>query len=1042
MTPFRLDFARAQSRLLDDFESLDGWRALPSQGAKLELTQEQGKTGKALVMNFELTGVYGYTIAQKDFTLDLPDNYEFTFDMRAEAPVNNFEFKLLDDKENVFWIKKLNVEYPTVWTKQRIKRRHITFAWGPQRGGEIRRVAKIEFVVSTSTGGKGKVYIDNFRFSPIDDAAAAKAQASFDASSMSKAGQPTMNLSGTLLEHWKSTSATPQWLSIDFHAMREIGGLRIDWEGDQHATAYSVELSDDGKEWTNACTVMNGNGGRDFLYLHEQQGRMLRLKLEKGSNTNFSIARLEVKGADFGTSPNNFFFSVSKDFPRGFFPKYFQREQEYWTVVGASGDTKEALFSEVGRIETDKLNFSLEPFLSIDNKLVTWNDVTVRQSLENDYLPIPSVEWSYGSWRLTTRAFAAGAAGSSILLVTYRVENVGDAPTTKGKLFVALRPFQVNPPSQWLNIVGGFAKIDSIKHSGGILRVNDKYVIAMSEPSGVGATTFDQGDITEFLSRGVVPSAQTAIDVNGFASAALEYDFHLEAGQAQDFHVAVPFHRYAGTPTANMRDGADIYVNLAHSSTRQFWESTLDKFQIRLPQSAQPVINTIKSNIGYILINRDGPGIQPGSRSYERSWIRDGSLTSAAMLQLGMKDEVREFIDWYAKHQFDNGKVPCVVDARGADATDEHDSHGQLIYAIKEYFNFTGDTVWLRQKFNNIVKAVEFIESLRTMRKTETYQTGTAEQQACYGLLPESISHEGYSDHPRHSYWDDFFALKGLKDATSIATILGERAYANLFAKERDDFRNDLYASLRKTMKNHSIDYLPGCVELGDFDATSTTTAVNPCGELKYLPRQQLRNTFDKWYQYFRQRRDNQIDWKDYTPYENRIIGTLVYLDQKERAHEALEVFMKDRRPPAFHHWAEVVHRDPSTPKFIGDMPHTWCGSDFIRSVRAMFVYERDDDDALVLAAGIADAWVNDSAGVQVQNLPTYYGPVSYSIMKTGASVKVSISGNIQMPRGKIIVKSPLSKTIVSVSGDGKRINQRGNEIRIQKLPATVTIRY
>ena len=31
-----------------------------------------------------------------------------------------------------------------------------------------------------------------------------------------------------------------------------------------------------------------------------------------------------------------------------------------------------------------------------------------------------------------------------------------------------------------------------------------------------------------------------------------------------------------------------------------------------------------------------------------------------------------------------------------------------------------------------------------------------------FGLLPESISHEGYSSKPMHSYWDDFFALQGL----------------------------------------------------------------------------------------------------------------------------------------------------------------------------------------------------------------------------------------------------------------------------------------
>ncbi len=1033
-----------QPQLLDGFESLDGWRAIPSQGAKLLLTNEPGKTGNALVMNFELTGVYGYTIAQKDFSIDLPDNYEFTFDMRAEAPLNNFEFKLLDDKENVFWIKKLNVEYPKEWTKQRIKKRHLTFAWGPQRGGEIRRVAKIEFVVSTSTGGKGKVFIDNFRFEPIDDQAAKKAVASFDASSMSKGGEPAMDEKGILIQNWKSAGVKNQWLSINFNCMKEVGGLVIDWEKESYATAYDVEFSDDGKEWATGYTLTNGNGGRDFLYLHEQQGRILRVKMKKSSDgKGFGIERLEVKGPEFGASPNDFFFSLAKEMPTGFLPKYFLKQQSYWTVVGTSGDTKEALVSELGTIEIDKLSFSLEPFLFVDNKLITWKDVAVTQSLEDDYLPIPSVQWSYGGWRLTVRAFSTGTAGKSTLLVTYRVESKGGVSSTKGKLFVALRPFQVNPPWQWLNIVGGFAKIDSIKMLDGVVHVNDKRIIAMKTPSAFGATSFDQGDITDFLRSGSLPVSQAARDAHGFASAALQYDFDVTSGSTQEFHLAVPFHRYDGSPTPNMRDGADIYVSLAHDATRQFWESTLDRFQIKLPASAQPIINTIKSNIGYIFINRDGPGIQPGSRSYERSWIRDGSLTSAAMLQLGIKDEVREFIDWYAAHQFENGKVPCVVDSRGADATNEHDSHGQLIYAIKEYFNFTKDTVWLRGKFENVVKTVRFIQGLRAERKTDVYKNGTPEQRACFGLVPESISHEGYSDHPRHSYWDDFFVLKGLKDAAAIAVILGEKNYAVEFTNERDDFKKDFYSSIRQTMKNHKIDYIPGCVELGDFDATSTTIAVNPCGELGDIPEPQLHNTFDKWYAFFKNRRDGKIEWKDYTPYENRIIGTLVYLDQKERAHEALKFFMNDRRPQGWNHWAEVVYRDPATPKFIGDMPHTWCGSDFIRSVRAMFVYERERDEALVVCAGIADEWVNDPNGVSVSNLPTYYGNISYSIKKQGKSVVVELSGDVQIPKGKIVLKSPLAKRVRSIRIDERNVQVLSAKgIVIEKLPARVELRY
>jgi hypothetical protein len=1032
-----------QSRELDNFDSLSGWRAMPSEGAKLGLVSAKGKNGNALEMDFDLTGTSGYTIAQKDFPLDLPANYQFTFDMRAEAPVNNFEFKLLDSAGNVWWIKKLNIRYPGEWTKQRIKKRHLGYAWGPAGGGEIRRVRSIEFVVSSGTGGKGKVFIDNFRFEPIDDSASAGTRASFETSSTDKTSFPVFDERGPKLKDWRAKSSGPEWVTIDFGYHKEIGGLVIDWRQDAYASDYDILLSDDGKEWTQVYTVTRGNGGRDYIYLHEQEGRFLKLACAKpGSALPYAIAQVAIKGPEFSRSPNDFWSAIAGESPRGTYPQYFLNEQCYWTVVGSSGDTKEALMNEDGAVEVDKTGFTLEPFLFIDNRLVTWNDVTRRQSLLNEYLPIPSVEWTYGGLKLTVQTFSTGESGKSNLMVSYSLTNSGGV-SPKGKLFVAIRPYQVNPPWQSLNIQGGASRIDSVREEKGLIYAQDKIVIPMSAPSAFGATGIDGGDIIEYLRRGQVPSSTSAHDPNGFSSAAIEYDFDLPSGSAANYYLSVPFHGLGGSPSAAMGLGAEMYTTLALDATRIFWESKLDKFQVQLPPSAQPVINTIKSNLAYIFINRDGPGIQPGSRSYERSWIRDGALTSTAMLELGINDEVREYLDWYAKYQFPNGKIPCVVDTRGGDPVNEYDSNGEFIFAIMQYFNFTHDTTWLGGKWDNIAKTVRYIQSLRAERKTDVYKNGTPEQKACFGLVPESISHEGYSAKPMHSYWDDFFILRGLKDATTIAGILRKDRERKEFQHERDDFKKDLYASMRLAMKTKGIDYIPGCVELGDFDATSTTIGITPVNELGNIPEPQLHNTFDRYYDYFTKRRTNAIDWKDYTPYENRIIGSFVYLGETKRAHEAMNFFMRDRRPASWNEWAEVVHRDPLTPKYIGDMPHTWVGSDFIRSVRSMFVYEREQDQALVVGAGIAAEWLDDTSGVSVRSLPTYYGPISYTMKKTGKKVGISIDGPLRMPAGKIVLAPPLEQRAVAARINGKRASfNKKKELVIAKLPASIEIMY
>ena len=118
------------------------------------------------------------------------------------------------------------------------------------------------------------------------------------------------------------------------------------------------------------------------------------------------------------------------------------------------------------------------------------------------------------------------------------------------------------------------------------------------------------------------------------------------------------------------------------------------------------------------------------------------------MLKSGITEEVRAFIEWFVEYQYDSGKVPCVVDFRGPDPVPQHDSPGQLIFLIKEYFDYTKDTTFLREKNYNILKAVGYMEYLIAQRSTDHFRLGNDSIRAYYGIVPESISHEGYSAKP------------------------------------------------------------------------------------------------------------------------------------------------------------------------------------------------------------------------------------------------------------------------------------------------------
>jgi hypothetical protein len=292
-----------------------------------------------------------------------------------------------------------------------------------------------------------------------------------------------------------------------------------------------------------------------------------------------------------------------------------------------------------------------------------------------------------------------------------------------------------------------------------------------------------------------------------------------------------------------------------------------------------------------------------------------------------------------------------------------------------------------------------------------------------------------------HSYWDDFFALRGFKDAAFIAKEL-DKPEAGKFAEMRSSFRSNLFESIRQVVIARRIDYIPGSVELADFDPTSTTIAVSPVGEAGRLPGPLLMRTFDRYFQQARERAAGIRPWDAYTPYELRTVGTMVELGQRAKAHELLDFFFTGQRPAEWRQWAEVVYRDPKMPKFIGDMPHTWVGSDYIRSFLDMFAFERESDSSLVIAAGVKDDWVKQEPGVRVSNLSTSYGPLNYDIRASGPTVTINLRAGIKLPPGGIVVFSPLEQPILSAAVDGVLTAVRGSEVRVRKLPAIVTIRY
>jgi hypothetical protein len=279
-----------------------------------------------------------------------------------------------------------------------------------------------------------------------------------------------------------------------------------------------------------------------------------------------------------------------------------------------------------------------------------------------------------------------------------------------------------------------------------------------------------------------------------------------------------------------------------------------------------------------------------------------------------------------------------------------------------------------------VLAATRYLETLRAQRLGPEFRTG--ERRACFGLLPESASHEGYLAHPVHAYWDDFWALRGLGDAADLAQALGDGAEAKRLREMSEAIGTSLYASIETTIADRNVPYVPGSVEWADFDPSATSTALTTTDAAHRLPEAALRYSYDEYLAGFRRRRNNEIDWNNYTAYEIRNIGALVRLGRREDAQELLEFFLSDRRPRVWNQWPEISWRDPRSPGHLGDVPHSWIGAEYVLAVLGMLAYE-SPDRSLVLAAGASPAWL-DGDGIAVTGLPTWWGPLGYRLRRDG----------------------------------------------------------
>ena len=409
-------------------------------------------------------------------------------------------------------------------------------------------------------------------------------------------------------------------------------------------------------------------------------------------------------------------------------------------------------------------------------------------------------------------------------------------------------------------------------------------------------------------------------------------------------------------------------------------------------------------------------------------------MTAAVLMRLGMPSPAREFLRWFANHAVHkNGLVSPILGEdgrvdRGFGSDLEYDSQGQFVSLVADVARLDGGAQTVRDYLPKVRLALHFIEQLRARTLAHDYQHDKEAPERFRGILAPSISHEGYSV-PTHSYWDDYWALKGLHDGAWLAASLGDAELESWSRAQYSALHEAVAASIRATMEWKNIAFVPSSADLGDADATGTSIALDPCGVADVLPEAALKVSFDEYMEKIRKRAASKETW-DFTPYELRNVLTFVRLNRPADANEVLTEQLRYRRPRAWQMFAEVVHSRLRHPGYFGDMPHTWIGTEFVRALIGMLMHE--GDAALELLPGAPTGWLS-GVGLRISELRTTYGPLSMTARQEGTRLRIVLGPGLA-PNVALKVMWPSRKRPTQVWIDGQlRTNQTPDGILVER---------
>lgn len=438
-------------------------------------------------------------------------------------------------------------------------------------------------------------------------------------------------------------------------------------------------------------------------------------------------------------------------------------------------------------------------------------------------------------------------------------------------------------------------------------------------------------------------------------------DVKLAAGDEYDVLMTL----YQGEPasTKHSQKHADV---LLHQAVDYWNKVDLPYDRMNVPdKQIQGLLDSCIRNIYQAREIKNGrPAFQVGPTCYRGTWAADGPFILEAVTYLGRAAETRAGIE----QQVDKDQGPGGVEFSK--------KSGLRLWMILRHAQLTADREWLEKMWPRVQREVNQIIEYRRMTMNDPNQVN-------YGLMPIGFGDGGLGGKHRE-YTNVYWTLAGLKSAIEIAQKLGKPEITDWQAEYKDYWATfDRARNRDKLTDSYGNVYVPVTMkgeapQLPQRGAWAFLQSIFP-GRI-FEPNDKLmlgtRAMLDA------NQREGLIYGTGWLPdgiwnYAGSFYGHAhLWLGHGEKAASIFYAFANHASPLLC--WREEQNLVGEKENYCGDMPHNWASAEFIRMVRHMLILERGSE--LHLLEGLPSGWTRPVATINMTEIPTTFGPVSFSL--------------------------------------------------------------